>query len=152
MTGPGRHWHGMHLPTQQEENKLTGISSDDLAETRTKTLADDIEFIYSGVRSYRAAGLVLPASSWEGDSGQPLAGCSSGKQTSKHQGKGNIRETCWGAQRDEQPLGVRGVVQLGSSLGKLQQDTAFSVSRKYECNFARRCEQRAVFGTSPGNC
>lgn len=69
----------------------------------------------------------------------PWQACSSEKQTSKHQGEGNIRETCWGARRGEQPLGLRGVVQLGFSLGKLQQDTASSVSRKYEHAFAQKC-------------
>lgn len=48
------------------------------------------------------------------------------KQTSKHEGEGNIRGTCWGAERGKQ-LGARGVAQLGFSLGKLQQDTYFLV-------------------------
>lgn len=81
----------------------------------------------------------------------PWQACSSEKQTSKHQGKGNIRETCWGAQRGEQPPGVQGVVQLGFSLGKLQQDTAFSVSWKHERDFAQRSERGAIFATSPRN-
>lgn len=81
----------------------------------------------------------------------PWQACSSEKQISKHQGKGNIRETCWGVQHGEQPLGVQGVVQLGFSLGKLQQDTAFLVSWKRERDFAQRCEQGAMFATYPRN-
>lgn len=48
---PDHRWHRMRFPAKQEENKLTGISGDDLEETHTKTLADDIEFKLSGAGS-----------------------------------------------------------------------------------------------------
>jgi len=114
-------------------------------------LADDIELGLSGAGSCRAADPAPRCPTGKGTAVNPWQGRSSGKQPSKHQGKGNVRAACWGAQRGEQPLGVRGVVQLGFSLGKLQQDTACSVSWKYERDFAQRCERGAMFATSPGN-
>ena len=71
---PDHRWHGTRFPATEEEYKLTGISGDDLEETHTKTLADNIEFKLSRARSCRAAGPAPLVSNWEGDSGQPLAG------------------------------------------------------------------------------